>query len=454
MEGKTFTLPFSIRLISPLAILAVLFLFGQVALAQDSLIIRKLSLEEAIRMGLANSKVLKLSQAKVEEAADMVQVTGDSRLPSAKASFGYNEAILLDNQINLPGSSKPLSLHTFNSFYLGTLSVNEAIFAGNKLKYAMQSAKLAKKIASLNAVNDRQGVILGIIREYYTLFKVRESERIIDSSLVDIAGRLRETLEFARAGLATKNDVLRWELQQSNTMITYNELEGNRRIISYDMDLLLGLPTKLTIEVDSTLVLDQAPGSLDNFLKMADSTRADLAVFTYRSQIADVRIQRIKSNQLPTLGAGLQMYYINPNAAFIPAAGSLYLVPVTIGLNASWDIGSLWTTRHQVRAAELMRQESQIGRSQLMDHISSEVNQSYTDYLQSLEKINLLTTAVEQASENNRIMESKYRNQLATTTDRIDAETMLYQAEINLQLARVDAKLAYFSLLKSTGTIQ
>jgi outer membrane protein TolC len=82
------------------------------------------------------------------------------------------------------------------------------------------------------------------------------------------------------------------------------------------------------------------------------------------------------------------------------------------------------------------------------------VNKNYRASLQALEKINVLQTAVAQAEENDRIMEAKFRNQLATTTDRIDAQSLMYQSRINLELARADADIAYYNLLKSTGTIR
>ena len=86
--------------------------------------------------------------------------------------------------------------------------------------------------------------------------------------------------------------------------------------------------------------------------------------------------------------------------------------------------------------------------------MKKEVNQYYIGYLQSLEKIKVLQDAVTQATENERIMESKFRNNLATTTDRIDAQTLIYQSRVNLELAKSDATIAYYDLLKSTGHIQ
>jgi outer membrane protein TolC len=107
-----------------------------------------------------------------------------------------------------------------------------------------------------------------------------------------------------------------------------------------------------------------------------------------------------------------------------------------------------------VEEATIQKQQVELSKSSLEDNIKIEANKSYHDYLESLKKVDLLHTAVLQASENDRIMEAKYKNQLATTTDRIDAETMLYQSKINLEIAKADAVIAYYNVLKSIGTIQ
>jgi len=86
-------------------------------------------------------------------------------------------------------------------------------------------------------------------------------------------------------------------------------------------------------------------------------------------------------------------------------------------------------------------------------NVKREVNQNYQNYTQALSKIKLLQTSIDQAGENNKILESKYKSNIASATDRADAETLLYQAQINLELAKADAGLAYYTLLKSTGKL-
>ncbi len=79
--------------------------------------------------------------------------------------------------------------------------------------------------------------------------------------------------------------------------------------------------------------------------------------------------------------------------------------------------------------------------------------QQFIAYQQALEQIKVLQVAVNQAQENERITESKFRNNLVNTTDRIDAQTLLYQSRVNLELAKSDATIAYYNVLKSTGKI-
>jgi outer membrane protein len=94
-----------------------------------------------------------------------------------------------------------------------------------------------------------------------------------------------------------------------------------------------------------------------------------------------------------------------------------------------------------------------INKTIVVDHLKTEVNRNYQNYLTALDKIKLLQTSIAQAGENNKILESKYQNNIVSATDRVDAQTLLYQAQINLELAKADAGLAYYTLLKSTGKL-
>ena len=101
-----------------LAIAAILA--GMVALpavAQD----KTLTLDEAIKLGIQNSKVLKLSQSKIDEAISQFNQAKDQALPTGKANFGYSRAQIPANHLQL-GPDNAFNHPKDANAYLGTVS--------------------------------------------------------------------------------------------------------------------------------------------------------------------------------------------------------------------------------------------------------------------------------------------------------------------------------------------
>ena len=113
---------------------------------------RTINLDEAVQLGIQNSKELKRSQYKIDEALVRVEQAKDARLPSAKVSFQYLHALMLSRLIQIPGLTKdPIKLPFDFPAYVGTLSVSEPIFNGNQFKYARQSVVISAPIGRLAA---------------------------------------------------------------------------------------------------------------------------------------------------------------------------------------------------------------------------------------------------------------------------------------------------------------
>ena len=81
-----------------------------------------------------------------------------------------------------------------------------------------------------------------------------------------------------------------------------------------------------------------------------------------------------------------------------------------------------------------------------------EVNADYLAYLKSKEKIKVSETAVKQAEENYRIVNNQFKNNTALISDLTDANTLLLQSRVNLLVDKADADIAYYKLMKSSGS--
>lgn len=418
---------------------------------------RTISLEEAVRLGVQNSKQLKLSQNKIEQAVSQLEQAKDETMPTAKVTAGYSHALMLSRSFALPSSDgsdpKAMKFPFDNTLYQATLSINEPIFNGHRYRYAKQSANLLIQSSKLDAENDKDEIVYNVINAYINFYKIQQNQKIVAQNLEDVDQKLTEIKKYETQGLATKNDVLRFQLQKSNIQLQQIELDNNRKVVNYNLNILLGLPENTTVQVQDVAYKLDMNDKPDVYMKQALQDRKEFGSLNYQDRIADVNIKKVHDEKLPIVGIGGNLYYINPSKALVPKTAT-YLAPFVVGVNASWDITGFFKNRNKLTEANLQKQEVAATRDLLTDQVKMDVNKSYTQYQQSLEKIKVLNDAVAQATENERITESKYKNNLVTTTERIDAQTLLYESRLNLELAKADATAAYYTLLKTTGHIQ
>ncbi len=411
--------------------------------------IKTITINDAVSLGLANSKTLQLSRSKVERAVSVYNQTLDKALPAIKANMIYNHAEIPNNVLQL-GPGNPITLPKRANAILGTFSIEELIFAGNKLKYAKESTDLLKKIAELDVDKSKEDVSLAIINSYLNLYKLDNSKEVINQNLTALDTQLKQTNRFFDQGLVTKNDVLRLQLQRSNVELTGLDIDKNRNIVNYNLDILLGINESTIIKTDNINVANNQKITFNAYVDSALNSRVEIKQIDYRATVNDKNILSIKADKLPTIGAGANAYYLNPNGALIPRQNE-FVAPLTIGATLSWNISNLFTNKNKVAEATYEKNETLINKNILIDNIKLDVNRNYESYLQSLKKIDVINESINQAQENNKIVVSKYQNSIASITDRIDADTQLFQTKINLEIAKADAQIAYYNLLRSAG---
>lgn len=414
--------------------------------AQD----RTLTLDEAVKLGLANSKTLKYSQSKIDQAVSQYNQAKDRALPTGSVSYMYSRAQIPANSLSFGPAS--FTLPKSANANLGIASLAEPIYAGGKFKFARESTDLLVKIARLDVDNDKDQVSYGIINSYYNLYKVLQSKKVVDTNLATVDQQIKQAQRFFQQGIVTKNDVLRFQLQRANIELNGIELESNRKVINYNLDVLLGLPETTQINVDQVNTIDHPVLPLTDYLDSAFANRAELRQLDLRTRVAETNIKTVHADRSPTLAATAAAYYLDIALNPLPTKDS-YITPLTVGLSLSWNFGSLWSNKNKEAEARIERDQTIINKGITTDNLKNEVNQNYQEYLAALNKVNLLQTSIMQATENNRLQESRYKSNIVTATDRADAQTLLYQAEIDLELAKADAGLAYYNLLKSTGKI-
>ena len=431
----------------------LLIIFSMISIQVMAQEKRTLGLQEAIDLSIQNSKELKINQAKIEEASAAAKEAIERKLPDAKVSGSYlrlnsaNVDMKTKNNNNGGNGSTTEAPKVSQALY-GLLNVSLPIYKGGQIKYGIESAKFIERATQLDAEADKDEVVQNTIEAFANLFKSKTAVRLMQENLNEARQRTKDFTGMEKNGLLARNDLLKAELQESNTELSLLDAENNWQLANVNMNLLLGLPMTTELILDTANIeRKDDPRVLDDYLKAALANRKDIAAIDLRKKAAESGVKSIKGEKYP--GLALTGGYI---AADIPGVLSVTNA-INVGVGVSYNIGSLWKNKSKVQQAEARVKQLVISESLLDDNIRLQVNKSYLNLLSNRKKIEVYSKAVEQAQENYRIVRNKYNNSLATTTELLDADIAQLQARLSYTLARADAFVAYHKLLQTAGVL-
>ena len=416
---------------------------------------RVLTLKEAIDLSIKNSKQLKGSKARIEEATANLKEAVERRLPEAAVSGSYirlnNPNIDLKTKSNSnsgSGGTQPQSTGNPSSVAYGLLNGSLPIYSGLRIRYGIESSKYLEEAAKLDADNDREAIVLNTINAFDNLYKSRAAVTLVTESLEGARQRVKDFSNLEKNGLLPRNDLLKAQLQQSNTELSLLDAESNWKLANINMNLMLGLPdsTVLTVNEADLQPMSSDIKTVEEYVQLSMQNRKDVAALEFRRKAANTGIKAAKGAAYPSVA--LTGGYV--------ALGVPSIVTVTnavnIGVGVQYSLSSLWKNGG-IEVAKAREKQVEANEELLNDNIRLQVNQAYQNYLLSRKKIEVLQTAIAQAEENLRIVRNKFQNQLANTTELLDADVAQLQARLNAAFAKADASVAYSKLLQTAGLL-
>ena len=276
-------------------------------------------------------------------------------------------------------------------------------------------------------------------------------KKVIEENLKLTKNHLDDTKNFMKSGLATKNDLLKLEVQYSNTKLQLIESENNIDIARSNLNKLLSLPLEANTEINvSEIDTSFANYKLPDLIEQSKVNRNDLKSLEYRVKASANGVTAAKGGWYPSIYLIGDYYYSKPNQRIIPAENK-FKDTWDIGVTLQWDLWNWGYTSSRSAQAEEQKVQAETSLSQLNDAVELEVYQTFLTYKRAVDKINVSRQSVEQSEENYRSTQDKYNQQIATSTDLIDAEVFLLQAKTNLTTSLVDYQMAKVKLMKAIG---
>ena len=413
--------------------------------AQDK---TSLPLGEAIQMAWNKSNEVSLANTKVESSRLQLQSTKNNSYPDFKVSAQYQRLTkaTIDLKINKnTNSSDPLPV--VDQLVLGQANANLPIFAGFKIQNLIKVSDHLYQAETANAMQTKEEVAMKVINLYASLYKAQKTVELLKENQKSAKQRVVDFIELEKNGIIPRNDLLKSQLQVSKIQLTLDLAISDLNVVNFELISLLKLDPKTKLEVKESDFADFQMKNIPTDEQLALQNRKDLEAIQLEEKASLANIKVAKSGYYPAISIVAGYTALNlKNVITVQNA-------MNIGLGVSYDISNILKNGTNVKLAESKALEIQNSEAMLTDYIKIQVQKAIEDYDLALKQNVVYNQAVEQASENYRIIKDKYDNGLSDTNDLLEADVEQLGSNINKTLARANVIQKYYELLSVSGQL-
>jgi len=328
--------------------------------------------------------------------------------------------------------------------------LSQPLFTGGELTSAYQIAKIGLDLAKENKIRAKQDIILQVKETYFTILKAEKIKNVAVTSVEQVKSHIEVAQAFYDQEMIPKNDLLEAEVRYAQVKQDLVRADNGVDIAKAQFNTVLRRPINEPVEIEDILVYQPETFSLEGCLDEAFQWRPEMKEVSLNLDRSQKAVTLAKSRFYPNLALIINYQKMGDHAGLRgnPYEDSEFW---TIAPVLSWDIWEWGKKHYQVSASRAKVAQSEELKKQVGDIISLEVKEAFLNLQESEKNILVAKTAIEQAEENFRLNRERYSEQMATTTDVLDAQTLLTQAQKNYYNALSDYHVARARLERAIG---
>jgi len=403
------------------------------------------TLERCIDYAVEHNISIERYRLQLEQREVQLNTARHQRLPDLNASVGENlsfgRGLTADNTYTNTNTSS-------TSFSVGT---SVPLFTGFQIPNQVKLNQLNLEAATYDLERAKNDVRVQVAQQFVQvlydmeILEVARRQISIDSAQT---ARLQALLDVGRTSQA---ELSQQQATLAQSRLTATQAQNNLQLALLNLSQLLELetPDGFTIEAPSNLPqLGEAAvpevEATPNWAKLEGAllTRPEIQAEQLRLKATENSIAIAKSGLYPSLSfsAGLGTNYYTTSGYKADPFGkqlknnfSQYL-----GLNLSIPIFNRFQTRNSIRSAKLDRVNQQLQLDQTHKQLYKEVQQAYYNTVAAQAKLTSSGEARRASEDAFRLMQAKYEQGKATSTEFNEARANMLKAESDLTQARYE----------------
>jgi outer membrane protein TolC len=426
-----------------------MFSYPVVVPAED--VTETLNLGQTIEAALKANLGLQRSKDEIEAATAVKNARTTEFLPTLNARYGYIHRDKPTTQELGTGLGQVDVVINPQDEYNFVTSFTQPIFTGFALLNQYKIASLGLDVAEFKEKIARQDVILDAKNAYFSVLKTQKLMDVAHDTVRQIAAQKEVAENMYQVGMSPLNDLLQSQVQLANAKQSLITAQNTMEIAKSQFNTLLRRPVNSPVII--TDILDYAPFDYDiNYcLAQAEENRLEIQVADMQVKIAEKSYQLSQRDYYPSVALTGTWTRRGTEWDVNGGEGISDQDFWDIRATATWDFWQWGRTAYGVREKLSRLAQAKSSKEEIIDNINLEVKQAYLKTIESEKNITTIEKAVEQAKENLRITEERYKEQVSTTTDVLVAQTLLTDTMTNYYSALYDYKIAKAVLYRAIG---
>jgi outer membrane protein len=410
---------------------------------------KPLTLEESIKIAMERSLALHSAVVGVVGSEFRRKEAITNFLPLWTGQYGwtlYNTPVSIGvYAVAIPGVATPTSKDVYN---FGT-TLNQPLFTGGFNLATYRLAKMGVDLSKETVETTKMDIVLQVRVGYFSILKAEKFLDVAEQAVKQFEAQLEVTKAFFDVGIVPKNDVLQAEVRLANAKQALVKTANDLATAKASFNILLRREVNTPFEVVDILAYKAFPLSFEQSLDEALRLRPEVKAAQLNIDQAKENVKIARSGFFPMIN--LTGNYTRFSDDFYLGRGVDFNDRWTVQASATFTLWNWGNTAFKVGENKVKVTQAEDSKNQLIDSITLEVKSDYLNLLTAEKNVNTAEKSIEQAEENLRMNEERYKYQVATQTDVLDAVVLLAQAKVNYYGALSDFNVAKAQLERAMG---
>ena len=413
------------------------FLLCNIAYAQND----TLTIDKSIDIALKNNPQVKIAESNYESFA--------ANLLNARSSI-YPSVSLQSNWTKNGGTSfvGPNAIARAYQNYSTGFQGQLLIFDFGKTYSKISAASDLKNASEQDFIGAKENLILDTYNAYFTYLQAHRLKNVSAEVVQQADEHLQQAKAFYSVGTKPQFDVLKAQSDLANANVNLITSENNIQIAKLQLENVLNIKLEKNFLIKDNLEFNKEVINLNDALSSAIYKRPEIISSKFRVEASKSGVTSAWASNLPSINAtgGYNWRTLDIKQQFADSWN--------VGLSVSLPIFQGFALQSGIDLANANLKNAQAQDDFIMQTVSLDVQQQYSNWQQATAKIDAAKLFVNQAMETLKIAEGRYKQEVGSSVDVTDARVAYFTAQITYIQSLYDYQISYVRLQRAMGTLK